>query len=188
MTASPGEPVVRDGSRQLAFILITVDDELNAYTVFETLNARGLELDGFAEELPLLPGPRGRRPGCSPASLAATHRHCRTGAFSEVSSVPLVVRTAQGAESAAVQDGARPNQTAADVFALLDQGEPSRAVCGGLGSHGYWTDLPGARPYIRELNLFHVQQMMPLLFAVWERFPDADFVRVLKLVSVISFR
>ena len=26
------------------FILITVDDELNAYTVFETLNARGLEL------------------------------------------------------------------------------------------------------------------------------------------------
>lgn len=30
--------------RQLMFILITVDDELNAYTVFETLNARGLEL------------------------------------------------------------------------------------------------------------------------------------------------
>ena len=31
-------------ARQLLFILITVDDELNAYTVFETLNARGLEL------------------------------------------------------------------------------------------------------------------------------------------------
>ena len=30
--------------RQLMFILITVDDEINAYTVFETLNARGLEL------------------------------------------------------------------------------------------------------------------------------------------------
>jgi len=26
------------------FILITVEDEINAYTVFETLNARGLEL------------------------------------------------------------------------------------------------------------------------------------------------
>ena len=26
------------------FIRIAVDDELNAYTVFETLNARGLEL------------------------------------------------------------------------------------------------------------------------------------------------
>lgn len=31
-------------ARQILFILITVDDELNAYTVFETLNARGLEL------------------------------------------------------------------------------------------------------------------------------------------------
>jgi hypothetical protein len=31
-------------ARQLLFILITVDDELSAYTVFETLNARGLEL------------------------------------------------------------------------------------------------------------------------------------------------
>ena len=30
--------------RQLMFIRIAVDDELNAYTVFETLNARGLEL------------------------------------------------------------------------------------------------------------------------------------------------
>jgi hypothetical protein len=31
-------------ARRLMFILITVDNELNAYTVFETLNARGLEL------------------------------------------------------------------------------------------------------------------------------------------------
>jgi uncharacterized protein with ParB-like and HNH nuclease domain len=31
-------------ARRLLFILITVADELNAYTIFETLNARGLEL------------------------------------------------------------------------------------------------------------------------------------------------
>ena len=31
-------------ARRLLFILITVDHELNAYTLFETLNARGLEL------------------------------------------------------------------------------------------------------------------------------------------------
>lgn len=31
-------------ARQLLFILITVEDELSAYVVFETLNARGLEL------------------------------------------------------------------------------------------------------------------------------------------------
>ena len=39
-------------ARQLLFILITVDDELNAYTVFETLNARAS---------PNGPGPSGRR-------------------------------------------------------------------------------------------------------------------------------
>ena len=44
------------------------------------------------------------------------------------------------------------------------------------------------RPYIRELNLFRVQQMMPLLFATWECFSEENFVRVLKLISVISFR
>ncbi|WP_090142504.1 DUF262 domain-containing protein [Limnohabitans sp. DM1] len=31
-------------ARQLLFILITVEDDISAYTVFETLNARGLEL------------------------------------------------------------------------------------------------------------------------------------------------
>ena len=41
-------------ARQFLFILITVDDELNAYTVFETLNARGSGTDdhGSAQELP----------------------------------------------------------------------------------------------------------------------------------------
>ena len=31
-------------SDNLIFILITVDDDISAYTVFETLNARGVEL------------------------------------------------------------------------------------------------------------------------------------------------
>ena len=30
--------------------------------------------------------------------------------------------------------------------------------------------------------------MTPLFFAAWERFPAEDFARVLKLVSVLSFR
>lgn len=49
------EDVIRDGAtltgflteeiaRRLLFIQITVNDELSAYTVFETLNARGMEL------------------------------------------------------------------------------------------------------------------------------------------------
>ncbi len=41
---------------------------------------------------------------------------------------------------------------------------------------------------MRELILFRVRQTTPLLFAAFERFQPADFVRVLKLLSVVSFR
>ena len=49
-------------SRQLLFILITVDDELNAYTIFETLNARALELFDHrsVEKSPVLADQRSR--------------------------------------------------------------------------------------------------------------------------------
>ncbi|MYF90762.1 MAG: HNH endonuclease, partial [Gemmatimonadetes bacterium] len=55
-------------------------------------------------------------------------------------------------------------------------------------NHSYWMELPEAKAFIRELNLFRVRQAMPLLFAAWESFSSEDFVRILKLVSVISFR
>ena len=46
--AAEGETIAKILSetvaRRLLFIVITVDDELNAYTLFETLNARGVEL------------------------------------------------------------------------------------------------------------------------------------------------
>ena len=55
-------------------------------------------------------------------------------------------------------------------------------------NHGYWMDRPGAKKHVAELNLFRVRQPMPLLFAAWEEFSEEDFVRVLKLVTAISFR
>ena len=55
-------------------------------------------------------------------------------------------------------------------------------------THGYWIENPACRPYIRELTLFRVRQMTPLFFAAWERFTAEDFARILKLVSVLSFR
>ena len=71
-------------ARQLLFILITVDDELNAYTVFETLNAPrvGTDHDRSAQELPVLTRPRRSRSGSAPAPLAMAHRDCGAGALS----------------------------------------------------------------------------------------------------------
>ena len=44
------------------------------------------------------------------------------------------------------------------------------------------------KEYVRDLDLFRVRQAMPLLFTAWGSFSGNDFVRVLQLVSVISFR
>ncbi|HET9114246.1 MAG TPA: HNH endonuclease family protein, partial [Burkholderiales bacterium] len=65
----------------------------------------------------------------------------------------------------------------AELFAALNDVE-----------HEYWLENSEAKKYVRELLLFKVKQMTPLLFAAFEMLSQADFVRVLRLVSVISFR
>ena len=179
-------------ARQLLFILITVDDELNAYTVFETLNSRRLELTTtdllknflfsqirVAADLEVLQR-RWR-------SLMATVDQARFPEFLRHHLLCELPRVRSQRLFKLVRDRTR---TAADVFRLLGDLEGRADLFAAVSDphHGYWTDLPGAKEYIRDLNLFRVRQAMPLLFAAWESLPGNDFVRVLKLVSVISFR
>lgn len=178
--------------RQLMFILITVDDELNAYTVFETLNARGLELSSTD----LLKNYLFSRLRVT-ADLEALQRRwqalmatIRQERFPEFLRYHLLceqpkVRTERLFKL--VRDRVR---TAQDVFRLMEALESRAELFSAISdvTHGYWIENPGCRPYIRELSLFRVRQMMPLLFAAWERFTPEDFARVLKLLSVLSFR
>ena len=179
-------------ARQLVFILITVDDELNAYTVFETLNARGLELT----TTDLLKNYLFSRVRVT-ADLEALQRRWQQliatvgqERFPKFLRYHLLCQQPKVRSQRLFKLVRDQTRTAADVFALLDQLESRAELFAAVldSSHGYWIELPEARPYIRELNLFRVQQMMPLLLTVWERFSKEDFVRVLKLVSVISFR
>ena len=81
-------------------------------------------------------------------------------------------------------------KTKQDVFELLDELERRAELFAAVSDpyHSYWMESSKASAFIRELNLFRVRQAMPLLFAAWESFSIEDFVRILKLVSVISFR
>ena len=79
-----------------------------------------------------------------------------------------------------------PNETFEFVRALEARAELFAALSD--VNHGYWIDLPAAKPFVRELNLFGTRQMTPVFFAAWRRFSDDDFVRLLKLASVIAFR
>ena len=179
-------------ARRLLFILITVDDELNAYTLFETLNARGLELtttdllkNYFFSRV---------RAGADIESLKrrwqtliATVAQPRFPDFLRyhlLCEQPMIRRQRL---FKMVRDRVRtPDETFGFLTALEARAELFAALTD--VNHGYWIDRPAARPFVRELNLFGARQMTPVFFAAWGRFPDDDFVRLLKLAGVIAFR
>ncbi len=179
-------------ARQLLFILITVDDELNAYTVFETLNARGLELtttDLLKNYLFSLVKVRTDLKALQRrwAKLIATVDQER---FAEFLRYHMLCKQSQVRSQRLFKLVRDRTKTQEDVFALLDELENRAELFAAVSdpNHGYWMELPDAKPYIRELSLFRVRQMVPLVFAAWESFSEEDFVRVLKLLSVTSFR
>lgn len=179
-------------SRQLLFILITVENELNAYTVFETLNARGLQLT----TTDLLKNYLFSKVRVK-TDLESLHRRwrqlIRTVAqerFPDFLRYHLLCeysRIRKPRLFKLVRDKFRTLEEVTGLFGTLeDRSELFAALSD--PNHDYWKDVPEARPYIHELVLFRVSQMTPLLLAAWGRFSDVDFVRVLKLVSVVSFR
>ena len=179
-------------ARQLLFILITVDDELNAYTVFETLNARGLELT----TTDLLKNHLFSRIRVS-ADLEALQRRWRSLMDTvEQERFPELLRYHVLCELPKVRSQrlfklVRQRTTTPDhVFELLGELEGRAEVFVAVAdpNHHYWVGTRDARKHVRELNLFRVRQMMPLLFAAWESFSLENFVRVLRIVSVVSFR
>ena len=179
-------------ARQLLFILITVDDDLNAYTVFETLNARGLELtttDLLKNYLFSLVN--------VPADLEALQRRWKSlvetvgqAQFPTFLRYHLLCKQPKVRGQRLFKLVRDQTHTVQDVFQLLDELEGRGELFAALldPTHSYWLDLPDARPHVGELSLFRIRQPMPLLFAAWEYFPKEDFIRVLKLVSAISFR
>ena len=179
-------------ARQLLFILITVEDDLSAYVVFETLNARGLELSSTD----LLKNYLFSRVQAAP-DLAALQRRwkslveiVRQERFPDFLRYHLLCDTPQVRKQRLFKLVQGKVRTPAAVFALMDDLERRAELFAALNDadHEYWLERREARPYVRELILFRVRQTTPLLFAAFERFQPADFVRVLKLLSVVSFR
>lgn len=179
-------------ARQLLFILITVDDELNAYTVFETLNARGLELSA-TDLLKNYLFSKVKVPG----DLAALQRRWRAlvntvrqEKFPEFLRYHLLCEHPKIRTQRLFKMVREKVSTPLEVFDLITALEKRAELFSALSdpNHEFWIDYPECRPFIRELKLFRVRQLTPLFFAAWERFSPEDFGRVLKLGSVIAFR
>ena len=178
--------------QRLLFIQINVQDELNAYTVFETLNARGIELsstDLLKNYLfSLFRGPDDLNEG---------QRRWRVIANTvQMENIPEFLRYYLSLQRPwikrerlfkTVRESVQDSQQA---FDLLDQLERYSSLFVALGNaqDDFWRETPANRAYIRELELFRVKQAYPILFAAHGKFSDADFTRLLKLISVLSFR
>ncbi len=197
------QEVVQDGEKlaifltdtvaqRLLFIQINVEDELNAYTVFETLNARGIELsstDLLKNYLfSLFQGPD---------DLQEAQRQWRRivnsvqmEKFPEFLRYYLSLKYSRVRRERLFKLVRESVRNAQQAFDLLDQLENYGGLFIALGNSNdeFWRDIPENRPHIRELELFRVKQAYPTLFAAYEKFSPENFTRLLKLVAVLSFR
>jgi hypothetical protein len=184
--------VSETAGRQLMFIRIAVDDEVNAYTVFETLNARGIELSATD----LLKNYLFSRLKTS-ADLTALQRRWRAlMATVKQERFPEFLRYHLQCELPRVRSQRLFKllrdrvKTGEQTFALLDALESRAEVFAAMldPTHEYWIERRTSAPHVAAISVMKVRQMMPLAFAAWESFDADDFSRVLKLLSVVLFR
>ena len=180
-------------AHQLFFILITVDDDLNAYTVFETLNARGLELTPTAlirNHLFSLVG--------VPSDLDVLQRRWQSlmdivgqRRFLEFLRYHLLCKHSQIRKRQLFKLVRNRAKTPEEVFKMLDDLEGRAELYTAIldPNHEYWVeDRQKAKMFVHELNLLCAQQQIPLLFAAWDRLDHNDFCRIFKLLNVILFQ
>ena len=179
-------------AQKLLFIQISVEDELNAYTVFETLNARGIELsstDLLKNYLfSLFQGPD---------DLQEAQRQWRRiintvkmERFPEFLRYYLALKQSWVRRERLFKLVRDSVTEGLQAFMLLDRLENYSSLFIALGNSNdeFWRDTPENQLYIRELELFRVKQAYPALFSAYEKFSSDDFTRLLKLICVLSFR
>ena len=173
------------------FIQIVVQDELSAYTVFETLNARGVGLSvtdllknylfSIATTVDLTHIKNKWRNVIDTIGLdtfPAFLRHYWIAKFRLIRQEYLFRAVKEQIKSSP------------DVIELLDDLEQNAQLYVALtnSSDQFWSSSREQRKHIRELELFKERQSMPLLLAAYAKLPTDEFTKVLKIVSVITFR
>jgi uncharacterized protein with ParB-like and HNH nuclease domain len=182
-------------AKKLIFIQITVDDDLNAYTVFETLNARGIELtttDLLKNYL---------------FSLAAQDSQElnilkeRWKAIIDtvgLQSVPVFLYYYLNTQYSLIRkerlfkEIKKQITNGEKVFNLLEELEKKAYLFTALQTphDEFWNENSQKNEIIKsleELKLFNTYQHIPLLFSVYDKLKKY-FPTILKMCVVISFR
>ncbi len=181
-------------SDRLFFTVISVADELNAFKVFETLNARGVRLSSTDLLKNYL---------FSVVHGAGGHEHeMRTleerwetivGKLGS-ESVPDFLRVFWNSQNPltrhsdlfkAIRGSVRDK---AGVFGLLRDMDRDADIYAALGDPGdaMWT--ADQKKHVAELAMYNVRQPYSLLLAARRALADGEFTRVLRACAIVSFR
>lgn len=178
-------------SDKLLFIQILVSDEMDAYTVFETLNARGTQLT----VTDLLKNYLFSRFGQDEHAIDVAEDQWMRITTNREKEFPKLLRHFWNSHYGVtrpprlfkqIRESINQHNDATD---LLDQLEAVSVLYSALRNPDdeLWLEVPTARKFVNEIDLFGVTQCYPLLFAAWQHLKN-DFVAVLRICSVISFR
>lgn len=179
----------------LMFIQITVEDELNAYTVFETLNSRGVELTSTD----LLKNYLFSLVAESEADLNNIKTQwAKISASVSLKDFPTFLRFYISATRKRIskeylfKEVKSFVKTKQDVFTLIDHLESYSYIYSSLSSYEdeLWNTDKENRACIATLKLFRVTQWKPLIMVASEKFGinSPEFKKILQSIVVISYR
>lgn len=178
-------------SDKLLFIQILVSDEMDAYTVFETLNARGTQLT----VTDLLKNYLFSRFGADENAIDVAEEQWNRITTNREKEFPKLLRHYWNSHHGVtrpprlfkeIRESIKQHD---DALSLLDELESVSVLYSALRSPAdeLWLEVPEARKFVAEIDLFGVTQCYPLLFAAWQHM-RGEFVAVLRICSIISFR
>ncbi len=181
-------------AKKLIFIQITVDDDLNAYTVFETLNARGVELT----TTDLLKNYLFSLAAKDSQELNILKERWKTIIDTVgLESVPIFLyyylnEQYSFRKERLFKEIKQQITKSEKVFNLLEELEKKAYLFAALQTphDDFWNDNSQKNAIVKsleELKLFNASQHIPLLFSVYEKLRKY-FPTILKMCVVISFR
>ncbi|MFA6567362.1 MAG: DUF262 domain-containing HNH endonuclease family protein [Victivallales bacterium] len=193
---SSGEELSRFAEKivagRLHFIQITVDDELKAYTVFETLNARGLELTStdllknylFSQVGSEIDIQNIKTQWHSIANTVGIQH------FPEFLRYFINSRQRLIRKDRLFKEIKSKVKTKEGVFDLLDKLEHYADIFVALDDYedDLWKNSMEVRDLIKELSLFKIKQHKPLLMIAYFSLEPIEFPKVLRIIRALVFR
>lgn len=186
----------------LLFTIITVQDDLNAYTVFETLNARGLRLSTPDLLKNYLLSVLANEPAYSEGYFVDFEEQW-AGLIEQLGELEFTnfLRSHRGMKEKLVNKRElfrvlkKDVNAPAGVFPYLEDVKKHAAVYAALQDHNdkFWSEeggkYEGVRQHLEVLNLFGIKTPLSLMMAGYEKLPSPeDFINLLRQLAVVSIR